>query len=172
MSASKPMQQRVRHQIHIQMAAGYREAGRSAWVRRAAISALAQIAPPHATEFSIRLSDDAELHELNRSYRHIDKPTDVLSFGGEAWRDGVFEGDASAMDDEPEYIGDIIISMEKCARQAEKAGHALQHELALLVVHGVLHLLGHDHDTKARKKLMWQRQHTALAAMGIVVKVP
>jgi len=170
MSASKPIRQRARHLVHIQIAADYREAGRSAWVRRAAQSALKQIAPPHATEFSIRLSDDAELHELNRSYRHIDKPTDVLSFGGESWRDGVFEGESRS--DAPEYIGDIIISMEKCARQAAKARHPLHHELALLVVHGVLHLLGHDHDTKARKKLMWQRQQAALLAMGIEIKVP
>lgn len=165
MSASKP----ARHLIHIQVAAAYRAAGRSAWVRQAAQSALKQIALPHATEFSIRLSDDAELHELNRSYRHINKPTDVLSFGGEDWRDGIFEGETPS--DAPEYIGDIVISMEKCARQAEKAGHPLPHELALLVVHGVLHLLGHDHDTKARKTLMWQRQTAALATMGIVVKV-
>lgn len=128
---------------------------------------MAQVQPAHPVELSIRLTDDAELHALNAHYRGMDKPTDVLSFGSEAWRDGVRGMNTT----EVEYLGDIVISMDRCAAQAEAGGHAVDEELALLVVHGTLHLLGYDHDTAARKKRMWQQQAHALAAMGVANRV-
>src|SRR5215510_13360324 len=87
------------------------------------------------SELSIILTDDAHLHELNLNYLGIDAPTDVLSF--------------PASETDPDtggrYIGDILISTPRAQAQADAAGHPFESEMQLLVVHGVLHLIGHDH---------------------------
>ncbi len=164
MSFTKPI---TKPAIHAQIARAHKQPGRLRLVKAASQAAISQVQPAHVVELSIRLTDDAELHALNAHYRGMDKPTDVLSFGSEAWRDGV-QAHAAL---EPEYLGDIVISMDRCVAQAEAGRHAVDEELALLVVHGTLHLLGYDHDTAARKKLMWQQQTNALAAMGIANRV-
>jgi probable rRNA maturation factor len=142
-------------------------------VRQAALAALAQTQPRGVCAWTVRLTDDAELHQLNRQYRDIDKPTDVLSFGGAGYRDGkpraAFQ---PTLDDGAEYLGDIIISLERCAAQATTGGHGVDTELALLVIHGTLHLLGYDHDTPARKARMWAAQSRALGTLGIELNVP
>jgi probable rRNA maturation factor len=103
------------------------------------------------------LTDDAQLKELNRDYLGIDAPTDVLSF--------------PASESDPEtgarYIGDVIISMPYATRSAEKAGHGLEAEVQLLVVHGVLHLLGHDHAEAEEKERMWKAQAEILESLGL-----
>ena len=154
-------------QLHIVGPACFRVNGRVRLTRRAALAALALAQPIHAPEWSIRLTDDAELQQLNRQYRGLDKPTDVLSFGGEGYRDGAPLRSASPAG----YLGDVVISMERCAAQATKGGHALEDELALLVIHGTLHLLGYDHDTRLRKAVMWAAQARALKANGIEMRV-
>jgi probable rRNA maturation factor len=114
------------------------------------MAALAQAELTAPIELTIRLTDDAGLRELNRKFRGIDDPTDVLSFGG----------------DLRDYLGDIAISMERCAAQAQEFGHDVDDELALLVIDGALHLLGCDHDTQARKRRMWAAQDRAFEAIG------
>lgn len=108
-------------------------------------------------DLSIVLTDDAQLHELNRGYLGIDAPTDVLSF--------------PASESDPEtgarYLGDILISVPRAAEQANAAGHDLQGELQLLVVHGVLHLLGHDHAKAKEKARMWAAQAEVLEGLGL-----
>ena len=156
--------------VHTQIDTRFRAMARGNWMRKAAGAALKQVPVGHQAELSVRVSDDAELRELNRTYRGMDKPTDVLSFGDEHWRDGV-RATAFGLDDEAEYLGDIVISMEQCQKQAVRAGHPVTDELALLVIHGVLHLLGHDHDTRARKARMWQHQTAALQLLGITLNV-
>lgn len=105
---------------------------------------------------TILVSDDAELHRLNRDYRDEDKPTDVLSFeDGSMWPDG------------NRYLGDIAISIETAERQAVEAGHELSDEMVLLTVHGVLHLLGHDHAEPDEKAEMWSAQAEVLTLLGI-----
>ena len=150
-------------------------------VRKAAQAAVDEVRVDHAVEISIRLADDAVLHALNLEYRGIDKPTDVLSFGSESWSDGqkldegaleIDLGMPNQPDQAADYLGDIIISMERCVAQAEASGHAVDEELALLVVHGTLHLLGFDHNNQTRKKRMWSAQDRALKAIGIVNRVP
>lgn len=159
--------------LHVQIPRAYAAPGRRTLVRKAAQSAVDDVKLDHAVEFSVRLTDDAELHALNLQYRGMDKPTDVLSFGDEQWRDGQrTSAFVSAMGDEAEYVGDIVISMARCAAQAAAGGHAVDEELALLVVHGTLHLLGYDHNNQARKKRMWSAQDRALSAIGIVNRVP
>ncbi|GIV84927.1 MAG: endoribonuclease YbeY [Candidatus Roseilinea sp.] len=149
--------------IHLYTRAAYRAPGQTALVRRAALAALAQGRHlPTPVALTIRLTDDAELRALNRQYRVTDAPTDVLSFGGEGYRDGQPSDTAHA----PAYLGDIAISMERCAAQAKRYGHPIEDELALLVIHGVLHLLGYDHHTPARRRRMWQAQDRAFALLG------
>lgn len=149
--------------IHLRIRAAYRARGRTSLVRRAAQAALAQgHGLPARVELTIRLTDDTELCALNRQYRATDAPTDVLSFGGEGYRDGR----PRAEDHAPDYLGDIAISMERCAAQAVRFGHSVEDELALLVIHGVLHLLGYDHHSPARRQRMWQAQDRAFASLG------
>ena len=109
------------------------------------------------SELSIILTDDARLHELNLNYLEVDAPTDVLSF--------------PASETDPEtgarYIGDILISVPRAQAQADAAGHPLEAEVQLLVVHGVLHLLGHDHARAAEKARMWKAQAEILERLGI-----
>jgi len=106
---------------------------------------------------TIVLTDDAQLHQLNRDYLGIDRPTDVLSF--------------PASETDPEtgdrYLGDILISIPRAQSQADAAGHALESEVQLLVVHGVLHLLGHDHAEPKEKAKMWKAQAEILATLGL-----
>lgn len=113
-------------------------------------------------EVSLVLVDDEYIHELNRDYRGIDRPTDVLSFA-------LDEGEEPDVIDGPEesLIGDIIISLETAARQATEYNHSLERELAFLTVHGMLHLLGYDHeDVNDRQKMREQEEHILLL-MGI-----
>jgi len=109
------------------------------------------------SELSIVLTDDARLQQLNRDYLGIDAPTDVLSF--------------PASETDPEtgacYIGDILISIPRAQAQAVTAGHPLESEVQLLVVHGVLHLLGHDHAQAEEKALMWKAQAEILEHLGL-----
>ncbi|HVF25150.1 MAG TPA: rRNA maturation RNase YbeY, partial [Anaerolineales bacterium] len=100
------------------------------------------------SELTIVLTNDARLQELNRDFLGIDAPTDVLSFP------------ASELDPETgaRYIGDILISITRAESQARAAGHSLESEAQLLVVHGVLHLLGHDHAEATEKARMWKAQ--------------
>jgi probable rRNA maturation factor len=108
-------------------------------------------------DLTVVVSDDAQLQELNRSYLGIDAPTDVLSF--------------PASEQDPEtgrrYVGDVLISLPRAAQQASDAGHALEAELQLLVVHGVLHLLGHDHASEDEKARMWAVQTDILERLGL-----
>lgn len=102
------------------------------------------------TEAGITLADDNYLQELNREYRGIDAPTDVLSFAlSETGPCEPVHGECG-----PELLGDVVISMEKAAAQAGEYGHSLRREVAYLAVHGLLHLLGYDHDRAENARLM------------------
>lgn len=107
-------------------------------------------------EVGLILTGDGEIQKLNRQYRNIDAPTDVLSFGylDPDDHDGDKKGDTA--------VGDIYISLDRARRQAFEAGHTLERETALLAVHGMLHLLGYDHDSASAEKLMWGKQEEIL----------
>lgn len=106
---------------------------------------------------TIVLTDDAQLQELNRDYLGVDAPTDVLSFPASET-----DPDAGAA-----YLGDILLSVPRAEAQARSAGHPAADEAQLLVVHGVLHLLGHDHGTKREKAKMWKAQAAILLNLGL-----
>jgi probable rRNA maturation factor len=113
-------------------------------------------APP--SELSIMLTDDVAIRALNRDYRGVDAPTDVLSFPQG-------EGEAFARPDGAlPHAGDVIISLETAGRQADEFGIALKDEVAHLLVHGVLHLLGHDHRDARDAAVMRAREDAILGA--------
>lgn len=118
-------------------------------------------------EVSVTFIDNEGIRKLNRSYRKIDKATDVLSF---PLFD--FEGDKDAMEDELcDMLGDIVISLERAAEQAEEFGHSFEREVAFLTVHSMLHLLGYDHETSEEDELDMRRRQTAVMEMlGLAVK--
>ena len=109
---------------------------------------------------SVTLVDNKFIHEINRDYRHIDRPTDVISF---AFLDGVTNKDKIFKSKEMVVLGDIYISVEKAKEQAENYGHSLDRELKFLFVHGLLHLLGYDHMQEEDEKVMFALQDEILA---------
>ena len=131
-------------------------------LERAAQAALAHESESLDSDLSIVLTDEARLQELNRDYLEIDAPTDVLSFPASETDGSQIDPDTGAR-----YFGDILISMPRAQSQAQAAGHALESEVQLLVVHGVLHLLGHDHGEPEQKARMWKAQAEILESLGL-----
>lgn len=134
-------------------------------------------------ELSVALTDDEEIHELNRVFRHRDRPTDVLAF---AMREGEpigarptgFEGGTSPSGDPterlPEMLGDVVVSVETARRQAARRRRALESEVRELLAHGLLHLVGYDHQTKAEERAMnaeTRRLCRAATARARIVRV-
>lgn len=118
---------------------------------------------PGPVEVGVLLADDARLHELNRSYRGVDAPTDVLSFGDDGPASGFVAQPVG-----PRYLGDIAISSERVAAQAAEYGHSAGRELAYLAAHGALHLLGYDHERGPEDAAaMRAREEAAMAALGL-----
>jgi probable rRNA maturation factor len=109
------------------------------------------------SSLTIVIGNDALLHRLNRQYRQVDSPTDVLSFP---------TGEVDPDTDTP-YLGDVIISLPRASEQASTYGHSLTDELQLLVVHGILHLLGYDHIQPADKQKMQSAQDSILSQLGV-----
>lgn len=117
--------------------------------------------PEGAVELSIALADDALVQQLNRDYRGKDKPTNVLSF---AFEDA--EG-PDAGDDAPTMLGDVIVAQETVAREAAEQGKSFDAHFMHLVAHGVLHLLGYDHEADEDAQEMERLETAAMAALGI-----
>ncbi|BDI61547.1 rRNA maturation RNase YbeY [Qipengyuania nanhaisediminis] len=132
-----------------------------------AAEAAAEVEPALANarlSASVLFTSDAEVHALNREWRDRDKPTNVLSFPM-LTRDDLA---GLAHDGPPELLGDIALAHETCAREADDKGVSLDHHAAHLVVHGLLHLAGHDHvDSDEQAEAMEALEIAALAKMGI-----
>ena len=113
---------------------------------------------------SLLFTSDAEVHELNREWRGKDKPTNVLSFPMLTQAELL----ALATDGPPELLGDIALAFETCAREAAEKAIPLEHHAAHLIIHGLLHLAGHDHETSNEAAAeMEALEIKALASMGI-----
>lgn len=109
---------------------------------------------------SVTIVNNRYIQDINRDYRHIDKPTDVISF---AFMDGVDNKDKIFQSGEMVVLGEIYISYEKAKEQAESYGHSLEREFKFLFVHGLLHLLGYDHMKEEDEKIMFALQDEILA---------
>ena len=120
-------------------------------------------------EINVLITDDAAIHEINLEQRDVDRPTDVLSFPMFDLQPGDKpEADWADPDTGLVPLGDMVISLERCAAQAEEFGHPLERELAYLAVHSTLHLLGYDHmDEGPMKAQMRGREEAILETLGI-----
>ena len=109
--------------------------------------------------FNVIIVDNEYTHKLNKEYRGIDRPTDVISFALEDSEDIKYE--------DFRLLGDIYISIDKAKEQAEEYGHSFKREICFLAVHGLLHLLGYDHMEKEEEKIMFSKQELILNEAGI-----
>ena len=113
---------------------------------------------------SVTFVDNKYIHKINKKYRGIDRPTDVISF---AFIDGQGNYDKILSSSGIVVLGDIYISIDKAKEQAKEYGHSLHRELSFLFVHGLLHLLGYDHMKEEDEKIMFRLQDEILSAKGI-----
>ncbi|EKE32253.1 rRNA maturation factor [Salimicrobium jeotgali] len=115
-------------------------------------------------ELSITFVNNSQIQELNRNYRQIDQPTDVLSFP--MLEEG--EDELEAIDEDmPRMLGDIVISVDKANEQADDYDHSLEREFSFLALHSLLHLLGYDHEKEEDEKKMFKRQEDILNEFGL-----
>ncbi|MDH5507587.1 MAG: rRNA maturation RNase YbeY [Anaerolineae bacterium] len=138
--------------IGLQIAEPYQALNYSTMLTAAAKAALLHEGISPKFHLTIVLTGDAQLQQYNKDFRGKDAPTDVLSF--------------PSGDTQDAYLGDILISHERAVSQSQEAGHSIEQELQLLVVHAVLHLLGYDHATKQEKSRMWAAQSEILKDLG------
>ena len=143
--------------------------GNCALIRKVIRTALAAEEVDFPCEVDVLLTSDAGIHVINREMRDVDRPTDVLSFPEFDLAPGELPGEEDA---DPGTglvpLGDMVISMERVAAQAKEYGHSNRRELAYLVVHSVLHLLGYDHlDEGPEKQQMRAREEAILSELGI-----
>ena len=143
--------------IYIEIAEAYADEVEPAVLSRAAQVTLDNQASLPEVDLSVIITHDEQLRQLNLQFLDIDSPTDVLSFPA-----GYMDPDTNRL-----YLGDILISLPTALAQSITAAHPLETELQLLVVHGTLHLLGHDHLDPAEKSRMWSIQNEILSLLGI-----
>lgn len=153
------------------------------WARDVATQALAQGLTQNGegagpVSLSLVIADDEAVRDLNREYRGLDENTDVLAFAFN--HPGHYEGDDPppeqaesepfiATPEDSGYFGEVLVSYPQCLRQAMPGSGAALNELALLITHGVLHLLGHDHMTDAQERDMRAREDRVMATLGLPV---
>lgn len=149
----------MKYRIHIHTESQFSKYGEG--LIEVAKATLSHVGAPSG-ELSLVLRHSEHIRDLNRKFRDIDQPTDVLAFKGES------EDPDSGM----LYLGDVIIAVPIAELQAESAGHSPEEELALLTVHGTLHLLDYDHSEEKNKTKMWEVQSTVLRSLGLYVHEP
>ena len=138
-------------------------------IEQVIISAAKELKLEDNFEVSITIVDNNRIHEINKEYRSIDRPTDVISFAIED-NDDEFEIFFDELDDDialPRLLGDIFISMDKAEEQAEEFDHSIEREIGFLTVHGLLHLNGYDHQTEEEEKEMFALQEEVLNDYGL-----
>ena len=142
----------------------------AALVKKAAAAALRAEGVDEPCEIGVTLTNDEGIHVINREQRGVDRATDVLSFPMNELTPGAFDPDACEWDYETDraMLGDMVISMERCAEQAETYGHSFAHEVSYLTVHSVLHLLGYDHvDEGEDKRRMRAREKEIMRLLDV-----
>ena len=173
----------VRH-VDVQVFPEFRRELPVRWLRQVAKTALSHGLDATATgtnneamrsSMSLVIADDETVQGLNRDYRGLDETTDVLAFSSQ--HSGQYEGDGTPPEIESHdpfitpkddgFVGEVVVSHPQCVRQAEAQGQSPRDELALLIVHGVLHLLGYDHLEPGEEREMQALEKTCLADVGI-----
>jgi probable rRNA maturation factor len=149
--------------IELRIAPEYTRKVRRSSLRQAVHAAFESAGQRRQGELTVVITNDEQVKELNRIYRGVDAPTDVLAFHHISEAE-----DAMPLSIAPVYFGDIVISYPRAVEQAAEYGHPVEEELLLLVIHGALHLLGYDHEQASDKEEMWQIQNAALAKLGVL----
>jgi probable rRNA maturation factor len=147
------------YEIDIQIDERFRRAVRKTPLRRAAQETLRAEGVEAPAEVGLVITDDEQIRGLNRRYLHRNRVTDVLAFS-------LREGEFVPLPNGILHLGEVIISCPQARRQARDWGHTLEEELALLVVHGVLHLLGYDDEEPEPEQRMRQREQEILKSLG------
>lgn len=175
----------ARQRIEVQVFPAFRRELSVPWLRHVAKEALAaglSVAPgqgknkPLYRSLSLVIADAPTILRLNRDYRGLDEPTDVLAFASD--HAGEYEGEGTppfsgkpdpfvTAPQEEGFAGEVIVSYPQCLRQAVQQGHSTCQELARLITHGVLHLLGYDHATPEEEQAMNARTRQTLATLGV-----
>jgi probable rRNA maturation factor len=145
--------------INIDISSKFEATVNPSLLEKAAQTTIEHQEAPSGSSLSLVISDDDHLRQLNQQFNDISEPTDVLSF----------PADLIDPDINSPYIGDVVISYSRAKEQAANIGHSVEAELQLLVVHGVLHLLGHDHFDEQGKACMWSAQSEILAELGVEI---
>ncbi len=167
--------------IDVRIFPSFRRSLSMEWLTGIADAALAEVSPSpddgsSRRNMSLVVADDVTVQELNRDYRGLDETTDVLAFSSQHW--GHYEGEdepKAFQDGEPfvtpeghhDFVGEVIISYPQCQRQADARGKSVEDELALLITHGVLHLLGYDHVEPEEEQEMQALEQEVLARVGL-----
>jgi probable rRNA maturation factor len=145
-------------EVEVQVAPAFAQVVSEERLRAVAEAALRHEGRPGAA--TLVIIDDAGIRELNRGFLGRDVPTDVLAFSAQEGAGSFVAGPEAEG-----YWGDVIVSYPRAMTQAEEQGHPVEHELDLLVVHGVLHLLGYDHADEEEQAAMWARQEEILSSL-------
>ena len=164
----------AKHRIDVQIFPAFQETISVRHLRQLVEQALEAGHTHQKISLSLVLADDATVRRLNRDYRGLDETTDVLAFAFN--HPGHYEGDdmpPAFSNSDPfvttqqgeDSLGEVVVSYPQCIRQAEDQGHPVAEELALLVTHGVLHLLGYDHLSPEEERVMKEREAAALVAV-------
>lgn len=155
----------ARQQINISIDRKLKASLNKSWIRNIVLEALNAEGIVAPVEIGLVVTDDDTVQKLNRTYRNVDEPTDVLSF-----HMPVYTGQESGLSfvippDGILHLGEVVISYSKAIQQAQEKGCELEQELALLIVHGVLHLLGYDHELPEKRRRMRTREQAIMSKL-------
>ena len=155
----------MEHEIYVSREVknlGHNEA--AALIKKAARMALAAEGVDTPCIISVMLTDDAGIHEVNRDFRGVDRPTDVLSFPQNELEPGHFDPEVCErdLDTGAVLLGDMMISLPRCEAQGQEFGHGFKREIMYLTVHSVLHLLGYDHVDEGEMKAQMRQREKAI----------
>jgi len=160
----------IKHKVYVKrQRQGLGERGITSLCRRAIKATLQEEGIGIPVEISVLVSDDKGIREINRAHREKDEATDILSFPTGTYTPGGFQ--ANEADINPEsgclHLGDIVLSSERAASQAEEYGHDTTREIAYLMAHATLHLLGYDHEAPEAQEQMREREEHVLGTLGL-----
>ena len=158
-----------RHAVDIRISPDIEPVVKKAWLRGVAVKALQLQRLMEQAELSITLTTDEEVRKLNEQYRGIATSTDVLSFPMEEDAAGA---EVFIAPEGVRMLGDVVVSYPQAVRQAAEFGHSIEREVAFLTVHGILHLLGQDHQTPEHERDMFARQEAVLQSLGLTRDTP
>jgi probable rRNA maturation factor len=148
--------------VHVQVDPAIEQEVAPAALRRAANAAFRAQHSLCEAELTVVLTSDAHVEELNKAYRGVESPTDVLAFGSAEPTSQFVEAPSADA-----YLGDVVISLPRAQAQTAEFGLSLEEELSVLVVHGTLHLLGYDHEAAEGREEMWRLQGKVLQLLGV-----